>query len=418
MNGLGLLKGNPAAAVPAAFILCFSLISCVGIPEPKKNDSDTIFQNPSQEKQALHENGEPERFPGDEIAEPIPESSTDPLEEVSRLWYGGYHDEARKRFWKDDVRALAHGERDSEWSIWRGRLFMECWSGSQLGLAGENVSALLADHDDIWIGTWTGGITRFSRPLEDYTLRDSGRPSLAVRTVNSIVRYGDTVWVVRYGGVERYDLRSGVWSNVGGLPVAERIQDLHICKTGTYLATLGHGMWLDDGTGWRMIRTPGLFITNLEPGADDELIVMTMDRGLFVLDAASNTWNRPPSEFLREVNVTSAVRYGERIYGGTYGFGAFVWNTESGDVERIDSAILGDSYVLAAERSQNRIFFGTFGAGLVSWNPESDTWDRVSLKEGLPSADIAALQSDGMGNIWAGTLGGGVVNVSGGIHGD
>lgn len=411
MKGLGRFVWNPVSAVPAALILLFS---CAGTPESKHDVSDAS----SHEKLLSQESGEAEKSAETINRDSISEEPIDPFEEVSRLWYGGYPVEARMRFWLDDVRALAGGERHSEWSIWRGRLFIESWSGYEVGLAGENISALLVDHDDIWAGTWTGGISRLSCPLNDYTLWDPGQPSLAVRTVNSINRYGDTVWVVRYGAVEHYDLRTGIWSHLVGLPVTERLQDIYISENGTYLATLGHGIWHNDGSGWVMMRTPGLFITNFEPGPADDLIVMTMDRGLYLLDTVTGGWNRPPSGFLREVNVTSAVAGGNIIYGGTYGFGAFVWNTESDEVTHFDSGELGDPYVLTVALSKRRVFFGTFGAGLVSWNLENETWDRVSLEEGLPSADIAALEVDEEGNVWAGTLGGGIVKISGGIHGD
>ena len=343
---------------------------------------------------------------------------TDPLADVERLWYDGFTDEARERFKDEDVNLLSDGERSAEWSLWRGRLFTSRWSGADLGLAGENVSALLADGDDLWAGTWTGGIIRLSVPLGSYTTWDPGLPSLAVRTVNRITRENNSVWIVRYGSLERYDLRSGEWSVEADIPVSERLQDVTVLNGKVYLATLGHGLWVKEKRKWRMITNPGLFITRLESGDEGEILIATMDRGLYVYRPDDEVWLRPPPGLLRETNITSLLKSGNSIVGGTYGSGAFVWDLEASNVYYFGAEELGDPWVLAVVESEGRFFFGTFGAGLNSMNTETGIWDRIGLAEGFPSADVASLTVDSSGNVWAGTLGGGIILISGGIYGD
>ena len=344
--------------------------------------------------------------------------SPDPLDEVGRLWYGGYLEDARARFLKNDVSLLSVGSRDSEWALWRGRLFTSKWKGAELGLAGENISALLADSDDIWAGTWTGGIARLSEPLDSSVTWDPGLPSLAVRTINRIARDNDTIWIVRYGSVERYNLRSGRWSVESDLPVSERLQDICFVDSKIYLATLGHGLWVYEDYRWRTISAPGLFITRIEPVDEGQILIGTMDRGVYVYQPGDNRWLRPPPGLLREANITSLTESGGKIVGGTYGSGAFIWDLESSDVRILGEENLGDPWILAVAVSGNRYYFGTFGAGLVSLDIESETWDRIGLAEGFPSADVASLTVDNNSNIWAGTLGGGIIRISGGIYGD
>ncbi len=343
---------------------------------------------------------------------------TDPLAEVGRLWYDGFMEEARNRFMDNDVVLLAEGERSAEWSLWRGRLFTNRWSGAELGLAGENVSALLADGDDIWAGTWTGGIIRLSVPLGSNTVWDPGLPSLAVRTVNRITRENDSVWIVRYGSLEHYSLRSGDWSVEEDIPVSERLQDVIVINGKVYLATLGHGLWVKERYKWRMIPNPGLFITRLESGNEGEILIATMDRGLYIYRPEDDAWLRPPPGLLRETNITSLVISGNRIVGGTYGSGAFEWDIKASTVNYFGVEELGDLWVLAVAESAGRYFFGTFGAGLTSLSIATGIWDRIGLAEGFPSADVASLAIDSNGNIWAGTLGGGIIWISGGIYGD
>ena len=336
------------------------------------------------------------------------------LTEVDALWETDKKEEARRLFGEIDRERLSPGWERLQWTYMRGLLFTEKWSGSELGLAEGNISALLADRDDVWIGTWTGGITRLSDPLQSHTLWDAGLPTLAIRTVNRIRRYKGSIWVVRYGFLERYDTESGIWELLDDLPVNERLQDLCILDDKIYLGTLGEGLWVKEGYEWRIIPNPGKFITRLELGSEGELIVTTMDRGLFLYRPRENTWIHPP--FLGETNVTSALRFGNRIVGGTFGDGGFFWDTKSFEVLWFGLEELGDLWVLSVAELNGLVFFGTFGSGVNCLNLIDGTWDRLSINEGLPSADVTSLSVDSRGNIWVGTLGGGVVKVSSDIY--
>jgi len=339
-------------------------------------------------------------------------TTPDMMEKVRRLWYSGNHDEARRCF------DLNPDIKDDEWRLWRGKLFINQWEGSELGLAGENISALLSDNDDIWAGTWTGGLVRYSEPLGTFTVWDPGLPSLAVRTVNRILPDGGSIRIVRYASIENFDKRTGEWSIETDLPADDRLQDLCIIGNKTYLATLGYGLWEKEVRGWRRIEFPGLFINRLEKGADNELLIATMNRGLYLMDTESGHWTQPPSGKLADSNITSLIRSGVSIVGGTYGDGGFIWDTLSSEVNIFGMNVIGDPWILSVIADENRLIFGTFGTGLNIRNLESGEWDRISLPEGLVSADIASMTKDEAGNIWAGTLGGGIIRVSGSIYGD
>ena len=410
-----------AAWFPAVIFLIFS--SCV-TPIPEQNLASTeenSFLSPESAVVPAARSGDADTSAAD-TGSPVSVQDdmvpVDPLEDVARIWNGGLSDEAAERFHQEDVAALSSGEREAEWSFWRGRLFLRQWSARNLGLAEDNISALLLDNDDIWAGTWTGGVVRLSEPLSDAVIWDRGIPSLAVRTVNRIIRSENDIWIVRYGAVERFDLRSETWSVETGLPVTERLQDLLIQDSRMYLATLGRGLWVKENRNWRQIPEPGMFINRIEKGRDGEILVATMDRGVYVYRPAERRWIQPPPGVLRSINVTSMLRSGSRIVGGTYGSGAFIWDTEESTVRFFDEGEIGDPWVMAVVFSGGRYHFATFGAGVRAWHPERDEWDSIGIDDGLPSADVVSLAGDERGNVWAGTLGGGIVRISGGIYAD
>lgn len=346
----------------------------------------------------------------------------DPFDELRSLWEAGRVEAARMRFHRPDVRALSSGTRRDEWLLWRGRLFLSHISAADFGLAGENISALLVDRDDLWAGTWTGGAARRSLPLETSRTFDPGGPSQNLRTVNRFRRVPAGIAVVRYGAVELYDTRSGLWESWSGLPADERLQDILHSRGRIYLGTLGRGLWVSRRSGerageWTRLNEPGAFITRLEEAPGNRILIATMDRGVFIYDPSEDSWRRPPDAWLRRANVTSIMEYNGLCIGGTYGEGAFAWDTRDDGITRFGEERLGDSYVLATVESDGRIFFGTFGGGVRVWNPGTDEWDALSLADGFLSADASSLAA-GAGRIWAGTLQGGVVGIDRGIYGD
>jgi len=341
----------------------------------------------------------------------------DPLEEVRKLLYAGFPEKARERFRQKD----AAGERHFEWALLRGQLYVKKHKAESAGLSDKNISRIFIDNDDLWIGTWMGGISRYSIPLKQYTMFDSGEPSLNVKTVNRITSGGKNIYILTYGNLYKYNKRSSEMFRINNLPVKEKLQDYLISNNNEYLATLGYGLWVKTDKKWEKISMPDNFITSLGIYNDNFIIVGTMNNGVFLYNTVNGSLINPEEPDLSVMNITSFDTDSDNIICGTFGSGAFLWNPVTGRTEKIVPDDFDINWILSVLVSGETVYFATFGNGIAAWNREKNLWDKISVEEGLFSPDVSSLAvSAGTGKkdgvLWAGLIGGGFLEIDRGIH--
>lgn len=288
----------------------------------------------------------------------------------------------------------------------RVRLVWDSISAAELGLADSNVSALRADGDDLWVGTWNGGIARWSV--------SSGQSAAFASPAfcRSIEVSDRRVWVGTADGLAWYGKASGRWGFSDAwkaLAVAEASGEL-------YAGTLGDGLMRLDGEEWNQVsdgERPGRFVTCIAGGpGGTTLLVGTMNLGLIVVEAASHSMRGldqiAPSFTAR--NVTSVLADAEgRVWIGTYGEGLFLWTPGESSVRRFSRASgeIGDDWVLAICETPRALYVGTFGAGVSVLEKSRGSWRRFGISDGLASRDITAIAAREP-YVFFGTLGAGV----------
>ncbi len=293
------------------------------------------------------------------------------------------------------------------------RLRWVFFSGSSLGLGDENISTLRADGDDIWIGTWNGGVARYSMASGEIVSYP-----LAAAMSRCIEVAERRIWVGTAEGLSWFSKSSARWDSVEEfrIPDVMKVQALAYCGDELYAGTLGDGLFrLKDGA-WEPVDyggLPGSFITCLyaEPG-DKRLFIGTMTMGLLIYDGTtgriSSLWDSHP-EF-EGANVTSILQdKGGRTWIGTYGDGLYMLPREGGKVRHLTRASgeIADDWVLSACETATGIYFGSFGGGVSVLDKTSGEWRRIGLADGLPSLDITAIAAGGS-YLFFGTLGAGV----------
>jgi hypothetical protein len=320
-----------------------------------------------------------------------------------------YHEKdprgARSFFRRIQPRNLESVDRPL-YTTMRVRLVWDSISAAELGLVDSNVSTLRVDGDDLWVGTWNGGVARWSVSSG----QSAAFPSPAF--ARSIEVTDRRVWIAAADGLAWYGKATARWgfSDVWrGLAVAEAAGEL-------YAGTLGDGLQRLAGEEWERVsdgELPGRFVTCIAGGPDGaSVLVGTMTLGLIVIDVASGAMRGldqiVPAFTAR--NVTSVLTDAEgRVWIGTYGEGLFLWTPGKGSVRRFsrETGEIGDDWVLAMCETPRALYFGTFGAGVSAFEKSRGAWRRFGIADGLASLDVTAIAARAP-YVFFGTLGAGV----------
>lgn len=300
----------------------------------------------------------------------------------------------------------------------RGLMWRHLTPG-QLGMGDANVSAIATDGDDVWVGSWTGGLTRHTRSTGRRQVFREQPDALLSRRVRAIRPVEGYVWVGTDRGLSVYARSSSRWRHEvldGGAP--SPVAALAEVGGVVYAGTLGQGLWRRDASGWRAVghgSLPGQFINALLV-VGDTLWIGTIDLGLVSLDLQSGALRGfdEINEALGPQNVTALAAQNEAtLWIGTFGAGLYRWEAGPNRVTHFSAATgqLPDDWILAAAVGDTGIYFGTFGGGGARYDPRRGAWTTISLAQGLPSLNVAVVAA-ARGHVYFGTLGAGVAILS------
>lgn len=278
----------------------------------------------------------------------------------------------------------------------RVRLVWDRITAADLGLGDSNVSSLRADGDDLWVGTWNGGIARYS------VSSDRSDPFPAPAFTRAIEVADRRVWVGTAEGLAWYGKSTGRWGSVPDFqfPSARKVQAVKAAAGSLYAGTLGDGLFRLSADAWEEVSDgdlPGRFINCIaEDPRSGDLLIGTMSLGLIILEPSTGEM-RSLSEIVpwfTSANVTTILPDGEgRVWIGTYGDGLSLWSRADGTVRRFSKASgeIGDDWILASCETARAVYFGSFGGGVSAFLKGTASWRRYGIADGLASLDVAAI---------------------------
>lgn len=281
-----------------------------------------------------------------------------------------------------------------------------------LGLQDANISSLRVDGDDLWVGTWNGGVSRYAIS----SARSDPFPGPAFS--RSIEVADRRVWVGTAEGLAWYGKGTGTWGSedVFGGDTPMKVQVIRRAGASLFAGTLGDGLFRLGDTGWTPVSDgalPGRFITTLaEDGARQRLLIGTLALGLVILDLKTGAMSLLSDSVPRftSANITSILPCSDgRVWIGTYGDGLSAWTPESAGLHKYtkESGEIADDWVLAACETDRAFYFGTFGGGVSVLSKTSSAWKTIGIADGLAALDVTAIEWRAPW-LFFGTLGAGV----------
>ena len=327
------------------------------------------------------------------------------------LYHAADPSKARAYFERIDSRNLPAAET----SLYRAmniRLLWSVLSADLLGIHDSNISCLRVDGDDLWVGTWNGGVAR-------YQISSGQIDSFAGPSFSRSIEISDRrVWIGTAEGLTWYGKGTARWGREGdfGLPAASKVQVVRATTAGLFAGTLGQGLFRRGDGGWDPVSDgslPGKFITSLaEDAVRGRLLIGTMNMGLVTMDlrnGAMSVLSESAPDFVAE-NITTILPAADgTIWIGTYGDGLFSWRPDSGALKQYTKAgnHLADDWILSSAETDRALYFGSFGGGVSVLSRKQGTWRNIGISEGLTALDIPAIAWRAPYVFFA-TLGGGV----------
>lgn len=285
----------------------------------------------------------------------------------------------------------------------------------QFHVGQRNVKALFAEPGITWIGT-SGGLIRYQQSGGKYTLYDN-KTGLLSNGVFYVGRVRDQIWVGTYGGgLSVYDAEEDDWRNYNipnGMADAFVYDVLEARNGDIWIATWSGanriaGGRMDDIGNWQTYTVenthgglPNDWVYSLAEGPDGEIWLAT-EGGLARF--AGEKW----THWRHEDGLGAPYR---RVAGDIQFQDDPARFSSHHARQKVEQGLqdikvaYNPNYVIALlVTPAGEVWAGTWGGGLSRF--DGRRWQTYTVADGLPGNHVFALGQDPGGDIWAGTSNG------------
>jgi ligand-binding sensor domain-containing protein/DNA-binding CsgD family transcriptional regulator len=286
-------------------------------------------------------------------------------------------------------------------------------------IEGLNTNAILNlyidKHDNIWIGTFNGGINVHKSKKTTFSTITSTNAELVNNSILSILERPDGKLFLGTdgGGLSILDLNDNTSVNyhVGAKPPFQLksnvVKNIHEDYKGDiWLGYFADGLQrITDGKEFSFVNEilPGNSnVWDLVESEDNALWVGTLGNGLFHFDFSKNesvAYNIVNSN-LADNNIMCLLFVDvEHLWIGTADAGISILNTKSGEIFQFDGNLSSEAVRELYLDKEGKIFVGLEGGGLniIYSNKKIKVYNK---KNGLASNDLMGIIEDDFGKIW------------------
>ena len=257
-------------------------------------------------------------------------------------------------------------------------------------------SVLIDKQGNYWVGTYRGGLNKYDENFNYFKLKEYNAFDpfgLRAPMVTSFAEYRNSVFIgTDGGGVHLYNRNTDLLEHIN-LPFTAKNGKHDLCIL-TFEMTKANQLWI--GT-----FSNGLFRYDPASGA-----AVHYKKGTGINDIRQN-----------DIFCIKEDRHGN-IWLGTNGGGINVIRHGSGQVDEYvldaskpnDASTPSNNFIRAFEEdNEGNIWVGTIGGGISVYNPASNKFSYFNkANSGLPSNYVLSIMQDTKGNMWVGTGGNGL----------
>lgn len=242
----------------------------------------------------------------------------------------------------------------------------------KIGLSDFNISAMVIDGQDLWLGDWLGSLVRYNLDTAEAFVARKGRPSKTLRSVNHILVEPNEVWAATNDGIITYNKKNGTVSNTANPNIQGQPMMLIRHNKKLFLAIKNAGIYEWGGENFVIsaINDIRLLTCQVLFNHEGKLWAGTTE-GLYVYQ--DEKWQ--PIEAFTGKNITAIASQDTNLWVATQSTGLIAYNTASEKSVTFSFSYPWITTVLIMEKT---IFVGMYKGGLAEIHEGSVDQERLN----------------------------------------
>ncbi len=193
-------------------------------------------------------------------------------------------------------------------------------SNTNGGLTNNDIRAIAVNGDDIWFGTYGGGVCRYQKSIENWTHFDMTNSAIISDYIQTVAIDGDAIWIGSDDGVNRFSVSANEWQTWDTI---QCVSDIAADQNYIWVSTVNSGVYrCQKSTGnWNNLNSSNSdllsdIVTKVQ--IDGEKIWFCTNSGVSVCHKTNDSWQQitPANSGLAAGNILGLAIDGDKAWFG------------------------------------------------------------------------------------------------------